>query len=138
MIGSESGRGLGRKLIKLTRGHTLVDTSTHLLGHKDGVAVLRIQAIAQLLEPRSDLIEVHRLLPTIALQHIHDCRSEPDQIRSGRVGSGPLLVPSHHNLTNVKICRMPTLCLCHRVSEYPIVDQRRETNKQASKRRFYP
>ena len=69
--GGHSSGGLGGELADLVGGDALVDASADLLCDEDGVAVLRAEAVAELLEPRGDLVEVDRLLPAVALHHVH-------------------------------------------------------------------
>jgi len=42
----------------------------HLLRDEDGVAEVGVEAIGELLEARSDLVEVDGLMPPVALDHI--------------------------------------------------------------------
>jgi len=71
MRGGHGGGGLGGELTNLAGGDALVDAGADLLGDKDGVAVLRAEAVAKPREPRGDLVEVDRLLPAVALHHVH-------------------------------------------------------------------
>lgn len=65
------GGGLGGELTDLAGGDALVDAGADLLGDEDGVAVLHAEAVAEPREPRGDLVEVDRLLPAVALHHVH-------------------------------------------------------------------
>ena len=56
--GGHGSGGLGGELADLVGGDALVDASADLLCDEDGVAVLRAEAVAELLEPRGDLVEV--------------------------------------------------------------------------------
>jgi hypothetical protein len=71
-VGGGHGRGgLGGELIELAGGDALVDPRADLLRDEHGVAVVLAEAVAELLEARRDLVEVHRLLPPVPLHHVH-------------------------------------------------------------------
>lgn len=71
VVGGHGGGGLGGELVELAGGDALVDAGADLLRDEDWVAVVAAEAIAQLLQPRRDLVEVHRLLTTVSLHHVH-------------------------------------------------------------------
>lgn len=77
MVGSHGSGGFSGQFIKLTGCDTLVDPSADLLGDQDRVAVLHTQPIAQLLQPSSDLVEMHRFLPPIPFHNIHFLNDSP-------------------------------------------------------------
>ena len=71
-VGGGHGRGgLGCELVELAGGDALVDPQADLLRDEHGVAVVLAEAVAELLEARRDLVEVHRLLPPVPLHHVH-------------------------------------------------------------------
>jgi len=71
-VGGGHGRGgLGCELVELAGGDALVDPRADLLRDEHGVAVVLAEAVAELLEARRDLVEVHRLLPPVPLHHVH-------------------------------------------------------------------
>jgi len=71
-VGRGHGRGgLGGELIELAGGDALVDPRADLLRDEHGVAVVLAEAVAELLEARRDLVEVHRLLAAVPLDHVH-------------------------------------------------------------------
>lgn len=74
MGGGHGGGGLRRELAELAGGDALVDAGADLLRDEDRIAVLLAEAVAEPLEPRGDLVEVDRLLPPIALHHVHPRR----------------------------------------------------------------
>ena len=49
------------------------DDGAHLLSDDDRLDVLRVQAVTEVGDPGGDLVESHRLLPTVSLHHEHDC-----------------------------------------------------------------
>ena len=65
------GGSLGSELVELAGGDALVHTRAYLLRDEHRVAVLLAEAVAELLQPRRDLVEVHRLLPPVPLHHVH-------------------------------------------------------------------
>lgn len=71
MVRGHGGCGLRGELVELTGGDALVDAGAHLLGDKHRVTVLVAEPVAQLLEPRRDLVEVDGLVPAVALHHVH-------------------------------------------------------------------
>lgn len=71
MRGGHGGGGLGGELADLGGGDALVDAGAYLLRDEDGVAVLHAEAVAEFLDPSGDLVEVDRLLPAVALHHVH-------------------------------------------------------------------
>lgn len=71
MVTSHRGSSLSSQLIKLTRGDSLIDTSTDLLSNEDRVTMVTAKPIAKLLKPGSNLIEMNGFLPSVTLHHIH-------------------------------------------------------------------
>lgn len=87
------GGGLGGELIELAGGDALVDPGADLLRDEDGVAVLLAEPVAELLEPRGDLVEVHHLVAAVPLHHVHlpPARTSVEHLAGGPpgwVGSG--------------------------------------------------
>lgn len=68
---SHGRRGLGGELVELAGGDALVDPRADLLRDEHRVAVVLAEAVAELLEARRDLVEVHRLLAAVPLDHVH-------------------------------------------------------------------
>ena len=64
-------RRLRGKVVQLRRADAVKDTRDHLLRDNDRVDVLGVEAVAQLLDARGDLVEGHRLFLPIALDHQH-------------------------------------------------------------------
>lgn len=64
-------RRLRGKVVQLRRADAIKDTRDHLLRDNDGVDVLGVEAVAQLLDARGDLVKGHRLFLPIALDHQH-------------------------------------------------------------------
>ena len=60
----EEGGRLGGEVVELRGGHAVVHAEHHLLRHDDRVDVRRLEAVAQLLDARDDLVEGHRLAPS--------------------------------------------------------------------------
>lgn len=69
--GGHGGGGLGGELVELAGGDALVDAGADLLRDEHRVAVLLAEPVAELLEPRRDLVEVHRLRPPVPLHDVH-------------------------------------------------------------------
>jgi hypothetical protein len=69
--GRHGGGGLGGELVELAGGDALVNPRADLLRDEDGVAVLLAEPVAELLEPRRDLVEVHHLVAAVPLHHVH-------------------------------------------------------------------
>ena len=63
--------GLGGEVVELERGDAVVHAEDHLLRHDHRVDVRRVEAVAQLLDARGDLVERHRLLAAISLNDQH-------------------------------------------------------------------
>jgi hypothetical protein len=68
---SHGRRGLGGELVELAGGDALVDPRADLLRDEHRVAVVLAEAVAELLEARRDLVEVHCLLAAVPLDHVH-------------------------------------------------------------------
>lgn len=62
---------LGSEFIELAGGDALVNPHADFLSNEHGITMLRVQAIAQFLEPCRDLIKMNGLLLAISLNHIH-------------------------------------------------------------------
>ena len=45
----------------------------HLLSDDDRLHVLRVEAVTEVADPSRDLVERHRLLPTVPLHYEHGC-----------------------------------------------------------------
>lgn len=75
--GGHGGSSLRGELVELTGGDALIDAGADLLGDEDWVAVLLAEAVAELLKPRRDLVELHRFLPAVALYHVHRSLAPP-------------------------------------------------------------
>ena len=75
VVSGHGGGSFSGQFIKLACGDAFVDASTDFLGHQDWVTMLHAKSIAQLLQPRRDLVEMHRFLTPISLHYIHfsDC-----------------------------------------------------------------
>lgn len=71
MIGRHSSSGLSGELIELAGGDAFVDAKANLLCHEHGIAVIGVQAVAQLLQARRDLVEVDSLAPPVPLDDVH-------------------------------------------------------------------
>lgn len=65
------GGGLRGQLIELARRHSRVDPADDLLRDEGGLHVLGVEAVAQVADPGRDLVERHRLLAAVALNHEH-------------------------------------------------------------------
>ncbi len=62
---------LGSEFVELARGDALVNPHADFLSNEHRITMLRVQAIAQFLEPCRDLIKMNRLLLAISLNDIH-------------------------------------------------------------------
>ena len=58
VLGGLVGAGLGGKLIELRGGHAGVDSGDDLLRDDDGIDVVGVQAVAELLNSGGDLVEL--------------------------------------------------------------------------------
>mmetsp|Transcript_15211 Transcript_15211/g.45879 ORF Transcript_15211/g.45879 Transcript_15211/m.45879 type:complete len:232 (-) Transcript_15211:49-744(-) len=68
---SHGGGGLRSELIQLRGGDAFVDSHRHLLSDQHRVAELGRQPVAELCDPRGNLVKVNLLLATIPLDHKH-------------------------------------------------------------------
>jgi hypothetical protein len=87
--GRHGGGSLGCELVKLAGGDALVDPRADLLRDEDGVAVLLAEPVAELLEPRGDLVEVHHLVAAVPLHHVHPPPARTSVERLARARSPP-------------------------------------------------
>ena len=65
------GRNLRGEVVQLHGGHASVEAVDDLDRDLGGVNVVHVEAVAQLLDPGGDLVEVHHLLPPVPLHHSH-------------------------------------------------------------------
>ena len=68
----EEGRRLRRKVVERNCRHTIVDSSNDLLRNEGGIDVLRVKAVAELLDAGRDLVKCHGLRLSVALNDQHD------------------------------------------------------------------
>ena len=71
MACGHGGGNLRSEVVELHGGDPGVETVDHLEGDLGGVDVVHVQAVAQLLDPGGDLVEVDRLLPSVSLDNSH-------------------------------------------------------------------
>lgn len=64
-------RRLARQVIELRRAHAVVHAGNYLLRDQADVDVRAIEAVAELVDARGDLVEAHGLVRPIALDHVH-------------------------------------------------------------------
>eukprot|EP00955_Chlamydomonas_euryale_P118129 366520-Chlamydomonas_euryale.AAC.5 len=69
MRGRQRGSRLRSKLVQLAGADALVDAAGDLLGHQDGVAKVGVEAIAQLADACSNLVEMDLLSAAISLDN---------------------------------------------------------------------
>ncbi|MFS7948850.1 hypothetical protein Hanom_Chr06g00564651 [Helianthus anomalus] len=73
MISSHRSGGFRGQFIKLASSNTFVYASTDLLRHKHRITVFDAETVTEFLQSSGNLVEMHRLLPSVSFDHIHDC-----------------------------------------------------------------
>ena len=71
VLGGHGGGDLGGQVVQLDGGHAGVEPGDDLERDGGRVDVVHVEAVAELLDPRGDLVEVDGLLAPVALQDEH-------------------------------------------------------------------
>ena len=91
MLRRQEGRRLRRQVVQLRGRHTIIYARHDFLCNAHGVHVLWLEAVAELLDARSDLVESDRLLFPIALDDQHFSVSNfAEAVRAGASRPGLL------------------------------------------------